>query len=93
MPIRSALWRPYAASVTQRVCPQGHVDGVKRSRVIEHLVEMADEASAMLRLRDTEIGWPLEELWATGELLTASTIATTSIQRITCGGRRVRSPT
>jgi hypothetical protein len=43
---------------------------VKRSRAIEHLVEMADEASAMLRLRATDIGWALEELWVTGELLT-----------------------
>jgi hypothetical protein len=47
-----------------------HYPGVKRSRAIEHLVEMAAESSDMLRLRDTNIGWPLEELWVTGDLLT-----------------------
>jgi len=30
---------------------------------------MAEVASDRLRLRDTDIGWPLEELWVTGELL------------------------
>ena len=30
---------------------------------------MAEVASDRLRFRDTEIGWPLEELWVTGELL------------------------
>jgi len=30
---------------------------------------MAEEASGLLRLRETEIGWPLEELWAAGDLL------------------------
>lgn len=43
---------------------------MKRSRAIQHLVEMADEASDLLRFRDTDIGCPLEELWVTGELLT-----------------------
>jgi hypothetical protein len=43
---------------------------MKRSTAIGHLVEMAEESSAMLRLRDTDIGWPLEELWVAGELLT-----------------------
>jgi hypothetical protein len=43
---------------------------MKRSRAIDHLVEIASESSDMLRLRDTDIGWPLDELWVTGELLT-----------------------
>lgn len=30
---------------------------------------MAATASENLRLRNTDIGWPLEELWVTGELL------------------------
>jgi hypothetical protein len=30
---------------------------------------MAEVATERLRLRDTEIGWPLEELWVAGELL------------------------
>jgi hypothetical protein len=42
---------------------------VKRSTAIGHLIEMAEVASERLRLRDTDIGWPLEELWVTGELL------------------------
>jgi hypothetical protein len=48
----------------------GHDGAVRRSRAIEHLVEMAAESSEMLRLRGTDIGWPLEELWVTGDLLT-----------------------
>jgi hypothetical protein len=43
--------------------------GVKRSTAIGHLVEMADVATERLRLRNTDIQWPLEELWVTGELL------------------------
>lgn len=43
--------------------------GVKRSTAVGHLVEMAEIATERLRLRDTDIGWPLEELWVTGELL------------------------
>lgn len=42
---------------------------VKRSTAIRHLVEMASEASELLRLRETDIGWPLDELWVTGDLL------------------------
>jgi len=42
---------------------------VKRSTAIGHLVEMAAVASERLRLRDTNIGWPLEEQWVTGGLL------------------------
>lgn len=30
---------------------------------------MAEVATARLRLRDTDIGWPLEEMWVTGDLL------------------------
>jgi hypothetical protein len=30
---------------------------------------MADVAADHLRLRDTDLGWPLEELWVTGDLL------------------------
>ena len=47
----------------------GEDGGVKRSTAIRHLVEMATEATDLLRLRETAIGWPLEELWATGDLL------------------------
>jgi hypothetical protein len=47
----------------------GNTGGVKRANAIRHLVEMADVASDHLSLRDTDIGWPLEELWVTGELL------------------------
>jgi hypothetical protein len=50
-----------------------HHGAVKRSRAIEHLVDMAGEASEMLRFRDSDIGWPLEELWVTGDLLTDAT--------------------
>jgi hypothetical protein len=42
---------------------------VRRSRAIEHLVEMAEVATARLDLRDSAMGWPLEELWVSGELL------------------------
>ncbi len=42
---------------------------MKRSTAIRHLSEMAEVASDHLRLRTTDIGWPLEELWATGDLL------------------------
>ena len=42
---------------------------MKRSTAIGHLVEMAEVATERLRLRDTDIGWPLEEMWVTGDLL------------------------
>jgi hypothetical protein len=42
---------------------------VKRSTAIGHLVEMAEVAAERLRLRDSDIGWPLEEMWVTGDLL------------------------
>lgn len=43
---------------------------MKRSTAVRHLREMAEVASERLRLRETNIGWPLEELWASGDLLT-----------------------
>lgn len=42
---------------------------MKRSTAIGHLLEMAEVATERLRLRDTDIGWPLEEMWVTGDLL------------------------
>ena len=42
---------------------------VKRSTAIRHLVDMANEASDGLRMRVTATGWPLEEMWVTGDLL------------------------
>lgn len=42
---------------------------VKYSTAIRHLSEMTAAASDRLRLRETGIGWPLEELWVAGELL------------------------
>ena len=42
---------------------------MKRSTAIRHLVEMGEVATEQLRFRDSEIGWPLEEQWVTGELL------------------------
>jgi hypothetical protein len=53
---------------------------VKRSTAIRHLVEMAEVASQELRLRETEIGWPLEELWVSGDLLgDADSLDTSSV--------------
>jgi hypothetical protein len=49
--------------------PTGDNGQAKRSTAIGHLVEMADVATEQLRLRDMNIGWPLEELWVTGEVL------------------------
>jgi hypothetical protein len=43
--------------------------GMKRSTAIRHLVEMGEVATEQLRFRNSEIGWPLEEQWVTGELL------------------------
>jgi hypothetical protein len=45
-----------------------HFD-VKPSTVVRHLVEMATVADDRLLLRDSELGWPLEELWVGGDLL------------------------
>lgn len=51
------------------VGPVGDDEWVKRATAVGHLAEMAEVASDRLRLRETAIGWPLEELWVTGELL------------------------
>ncbi|MGI8775936.1 MAG: DUF7711 family protein [Acidimicrobiales bacterium] len=45
---------------------------MKRSTAVRHLREMAATATGMMRLRESEIGWPLEELWIAGELLTGA---------------------
>ena len=42
---------------------------MKRATAVGHLDEMAEVASERLRLRDSDVGWPLEELWVTGALL------------------------
>ena len=42
---------------------------VKRGTAIGHLVEMGEVATEALRFRNTEIGWPLEEMWVGGELV------------------------
>ncbi len=47
-------------------------EAVKRSTAVRHLVEIGEIASERLGLRETEIGWPLEELWVAGELLSAA---------------------
>lgn len=50
--------------------PAGGDNGaMKRSTAVGHLVEMGEVASERLRLRASDIGWPLEELWVTGGLL------------------------
>ena len=59
----------------------GRDDGaVKPSTTIRHLVEMAEVATERIRLRETDIGWPLEEMWVTGELLgLADTVETGAV--------------
>jgi hypothetical protein len=42
---------------------------VKRSTAIGHLVDTGEVSSEQLRFRGTDIGWPVEELWVTGDLL------------------------
>jgi hypothetical protein len=42
---------------------------VKRATAVRHVREMAEEARRLVRLRETEIGWPLEELWVAGDLV------------------------
>lgn len=42
---------------------------VKRSTAVRHLVELGEVASEQSRWRGTDIGWPLEEIWASGEFL------------------------
>lgn len=43
---------------------------MKRATAIGHLVKMAEQASDRVALRDSDIGWPLEEMWADGAFLT-----------------------
>lgn len=57
-------WDPLVA--TGRSVQDGHV---KLATAVHHLDEMADASTENLRLRDTGIGWPLQELWVTGGLL------------------------
>jgi hypothetical protein len=45
---------------------------MKRGTAVGHLVEMGEVATEALRLRGTEIGWPLEEMWVGGELLVSA---------------------
>ena len=53
-----------------RVGLSGRDDGaVKRSTTIRHLLEMAEVATERMRHGETHIGWPLKEMWVTGELL------------------------
>jgi hypothetical protein len=47
----------------------GHDGAVQRSSAIRHLVEMAEVATDHLDLRETNIDWPLTEMWVTGDLL------------------------
>ena len=42
---------------------------MRRSTAVRRLAEMADVAADRLRLRDSDLGWPLEELWVTDDLL------------------------
>ena len=42
---------------------------MKRSTAIGHLVEIGEASSEQLRFRGSDIGWPVEELWVTGDLL------------------------
>ncbi len=58
-----------AAAVSACRADRCNDDDVKRSTAIGHLVEMAEVATEHLRLRDTDIGWPLEHMWVTGDLL------------------------
>lgn len=45
---------------------------MKRSSAVRHLVEMATVSTDLLGLRDTSGGWPVEQLWVAGDLLTGS---------------------
>jgi hypothetical protein len=42
---------------------------VRFATAMRHLDEMADVSTENLKLRDSGIGWPLQELWVAGELL------------------------
>jgi hypothetical protein len=60
------LAKPARPASTRRDCDHGDM---KRSTAIRHLAEMGEVASEQVRFRETELGWPLEELWVTGALL------------------------
>ncbi|MBI2705810.1 MAG: hypothetical protein HYX32_11050 [Actinobacteria bacterium] len=46
------------------------LDKMKRATAIRHLVEMSETASDITtRLRNSDIEWPLEEIWVAGDLL------------------------
>ncbi len=60
---------PMPANLRARRAGSGNDGAVKRPTAIGHLVEMAEVATERMRLRDTDIGWPLEAMWVTGELL------------------------
>jgi hypothetical protein len=42
---------------------------VKVATAVGHLMAMGETATERLRLRESDIGWPLEELWVGGALL------------------------
>lgn len=42
---------------------------MKFATAVRHIEEMADASTENLRLRDRGLGWALQELWATGDLL------------------------
>lgn len=53
---------------------------MKRTRAIGHIAEIAELATDGLRFRKTTIGWPLEQMWVTGDLLSlADTIEAGSV--------------
>lgn len=54
---------------------------------IGHLVETAEVAFERMRLRDTNIGWPVEEMWVTGDLLGLAD--TLEVGAVVLGLRRV----
>lgn len=60
---------PTSASVRAPWPAAGNDGAVKRATALGHLVEMAEVGTERARLRDTDIGWPLEEMWVTGDLL------------------------
>jgi hypothetical protein len=47
---------------------------VKRQTALGHLVEIAAMATDQLRFRGSEIGWPVEQLWVAGDLLSTSSM-------------------
>lgn len=62
--------RSSMSPTTAAYVPASREDGgVKRSTAVGHLVEIGEVATDRLALRETNIGWPLEELWVAGDLL------------------------